>query len=138
MEFNIFKVDKWQLPSLSRKRPTVLLVEDNESDAELIRKAAESEGFAVVVERTAEGALGVLHKNGRDYIAVFADVGLPYRNGWSLAKEINRHWPTLTVCMMSGVSERLIPPNRGRMYDVLWKDDNFYDVFRQLKQWKNL
>lgn len=138
MEINIFKVDKWLWPSLSRRRPTILIVEDDEDDAGTIRRAAEAEGLAVVSEKTAEAALGILHKNGKDYIAVFVDVGLPYMDGWSLAQEINRHWPTLTVCVMSGAAERLSPPKRGRMYDVLWKDDNFYDVFRQLKQWKNL
>lgn len=138
MDINIFKVDKWQLPGLSRKKPTVLVVEDNKDDSDLMRLAAEAEGLAIVAEKTAEAALGLLHKNGRDYIAVFVDVGLPYMDGWSLAQEINRHWPTLTVCVMSGNTERLCPPKRGRMYDVLWKDDNFYDVFRQLKQWKNL
>jgi DNA-binding NtrC family response regulator len=138
MEINIFKVDKWQLPGFSKKKPTVLIVEDSTDDVAIISRAAVAEGISVVTERTAEGALGVLHKNGKDYIAVFVDVGLPYKDGWTLALEINQHWPALTVCVMSGAAERLGPPTRGRMYDVLWKDSNFYEVFRQLKRWKNL
>jgi DNA-binding response OmpR family regulator len=123
---------------LVRKKPTVLVVEDNADDATMMRRAASAEGFDVVVEGSAEAALGVLHKNGKDYVAVFVDVGLPYMNGWKLAGQIHEHWPTLTVCIMSGSGERLHPPERGRMFDVLWKSESYFEVFRQLKSWKNL
>lgn len=140
MEVSLFKISTLDLSRLwrERRKPTVLIVEDNREDAALIERAALAEGFEVVWERSAEGALGVLHKNGKDYVSVFVDVGLPYMDGWTLALEIHKHWPTLTVCIMSGAHERLCPTEKGRMFNVLWKSDSYYDVFRQLKSWKNL
>ncbi len=134
LNFNSLKVS---LP-WNRQKPTVLIVEDNRNDADLMRHAAEAEGLGVVVEQTAEGALGVLHKNGKDYIGVFVDVGLPYMTGWKFTQEVNKHWPSLTVCIMSSSPENLAPIQQGRMYDVLWKSESFYEVFRQLKMWKGL
>ena len=57
----------------------LLVVEDNEELAELLRRGLEAEGFDVDQAFTAEDASGAL-KDAR-YAAVVLDLGLPDRDG---------------------------------------------------------
>lgn len=117
-----------------RKRNTVLLVEDDSKDADLIRIAASDEGFDLVVAETAEQALGILHENGKKFVLALVDVGLPRMSGWTFRRIASERWPDLRVWMISGSEHMLTELPKGIPVTLLLKSTDYHAVFRELKK----
>ena len=137
-EINVVKLDANHIDWLAifhfRRKNTVLLVEDNANDIELIRVAAEDEGFAVVVAETAEQAVGILHENGKKFILALVDVSLPRMSGWHFYEVVRVRWPKLRIWMMSGSENAFEGLPKGIPVTLLWKSSNYHPVFRELKK----
>lgn len=134
---NLFNVDlhlDWpDWAKFGRRELTILVVENEASDIELIRWGAEKEGLKVEVAGSAEEALGILHRNGKTFCHVLIDVGLPGMNGWELRAKLHDAWPNLPVCMMSGHLDSLSRMPKGERVCVLLKSANYGLVLRAMK-----
>ncbi len=62
----------------------VLLVEDNNDDAELIARAFRKAGLPVILERVADGDAAVERLNGGPVSLVLLDLKLPLRSGFEV------------------------------------------------------
>jgi len=83
---------------------TVLLVEDDEDNRELMTEVLESAGFRVVTASSGAEALRALA--GQVVGAVVTDVGLPGVNGLEVARAAKRLEPPVPVVVVTGYSER--------------------------------
>lgn len=138
-EINVVNVDvktDWlDLFSFFRRRKnTILLVEDEANDVELIRRAAEFEGYALVVAETAEQAIGILHENGKKFVLAIVDVGLPRMDGWTFRQIAAERWPAMRIWMISGSEMAFQGLPQGVPVTLLWKSADYHAVFRELKK----
>lgn len=118
---------------------TILLVEDDPTDAELILHAIEEASLKSIegevrleVRSTAEGALAVL--NERPVDVVLTDMVLPGMDGLDLVRHIQSldgNLPVLVVTRMNGV-ETAVDAMRGGAYDYVLKPVNPTDLGMRL------
>ncbi len=94
-----------------RTPPRILLVEDEQHLADVLRFNLEAEGHAVDVAGTGEDALTRLLRNGRDeYDLVVLDVMLPGKDGFTVVSELRAANQFVPVLMLTAL---------GRPEDVL-------------------
>lgn len=127
-----FDFGSWSIPFFRRKPKTLLLVEDNPLTIRLIQRAGEDAGLIVESTLTAEEAIGVLHANGKRFVCVLIDVGLPLMNGWELRQRILDSWPNLEVVIMSSAPEAFFNMPIGVRLSVLIKPSSYGEFFRTL------
>ncbi len=108
------------MPSASRPRHRVLVVEDDGISRELIAQVLQTGGFDVIAASTGEQALLTLCQQGDEIDWLVSKVKLPgLVCGWLLADEYHTHHPdraallvspTLTTPKMPSVHAVFIPP----------------------------
>jgi two-component system response regulator VicR len=76
----------------SGKHPAILVVDDNQDNAEIIRQYLEIRGYAVTVAHSGDEALS-LFETVRPSL-VLLDVMMPGRDGWEVCRVMKQH-PTL-------------------------------------------
>jgi DNA-binding response OmpR family regulator len=81
-------------------RGTVLVVEDSEQSAELLRELVEGEGFEAEVARSAEE--GVAAHERMHPVAVLLDWGLPDGPGTEVCREIRKRDGAVPIIFVSG------------------------------------
>ena len=111
----------------------LLVVEDNEELAGLLRRGLEAEGFAVDQAETAEDASDAL-KDAR-YAAVILDLGLPDRDGASVLREMRGRkdsTPVLVLTARGGLHERVAGLQSGAD-DYLVKPFAFEELVARLR-----
>jgi DNA-binding response OmpR family regulator len=87
---------------------TILVVEDNASLVELLRKVLREHGYDVCSAR--DGDSGLAHALEEEPDLVILDIGLPRRNGFDVVKELRRHGvdaPTLILSARADVADRI-------------------------------
>ena len=88
------------------KLPPVLVVDDNQDNAEIIRQYLEIRGYPVTVAHSGDEAL-TLFETVRPAV-VLLDVMMPGRDGWEVCRVIKQH-PTLgrtvRVIMVTALDE---------------------------------
>jgi CheY-like chemotaxis protein len=88
------------------KLPPVLVVDDNQDNAEIIRQYLENRGYPVTVAHSGDEAL-TLFESVRPAV-VLLDVMMPGRDGWEVCRVIKQH-PTLgrtvRVIMVTALDE---------------------------------
>ncbi len=91
-----------------KKKPTILIVEDEDVLIELLRGTLEHHGFSVIT--TQDGAEGIrLYKEHVNEIdVVLTDMGLPSRGGWEVLEEVRKINPAAKVICASGFLENSI------------------------------
>ena len=87
---------------MNRISGTVLVVDDEASDATLMRESLTSAGFAVIEADDYPSALRVFDARRHDIDLLLADVSLPGRTGIDLARALLRSKPELKVLFISG------------------------------------
>ncbi|MGH7168424.1 MAG: sigma-54-dependent transcriptional regulator [Nitrospiraceae bacterium] len=123
----------------ARAQFTILLVEDDPSDTELILHAIEQAELKAIggelkleVRASAEGALRCLNEQPVDL--VLTDMVLPGQSGLDLVsqiQELDRNLPVLVVTRMSGVQTAVDAMRRGA-YDYILKPVNPSDLGMRL------
>jgi signal transduction histidine kinase/CheY-like chemotaxis protein len=89
----------------AQQRGAVLLVEDDDEVAALVKEMLEQLGYGVTRVASAMAALGAL-SNGRDVDLVFSDVMMPGgMNGVDLVREIRRRRTNIPVLLTSAYAE---------------------------------
>lgn len=82
--------------------PRVLVVDDREDLAMLVKESLEMNGYSVAVAYEAESALACLELDG-PFDLVLSDIVMPgTRSGLALAREAVRRFPRLSVLLMTG------------------------------------
>jgi DNA-binding response OmpR family regulator len=92
----------------------VLVVEDEKKTAQFVRKALQTEGFAVDVCHDGDGALAATSATPFD--AVVLDIMLPGRDGLSVLRQLRERKNTTPVLLLSArgeVNERVEGLNAG-------------------------
>ena len=82
----------------------VLVVEDNNDIACILKERLEYEGFSVVIAQDGYLAIGFL-KNDTAPDAVILDLMLPGRNGMDLLCSLRSKWPKVKIFIYSGFNE---------------------------------
>lgn len=82
--------EKQKLKTLKRCRVRVLLVEDDTLSQNVEKTLLEEFGCIVDVASNGEEALAKLKNNNNNYELIYMDIGLPDRDGYTLAREIRR------------------------------------------------
>ncbi len=83
---------------------TVLLVEDDADNRELMIEVLESSGFGVVAAPS--GAQGIALLRARRFDVVVTDVGMPGVGGLDVARAAKAARPDVPVLVVTGYSER--------------------------------
>ena len=84
----------------SKKKPTILVVDDDETNLELARALLEADGFAVVTATDAMSTFDVL--KDVDPALILMDIQLPGMDGWELTRRLKKnvvtsHIPIIAV-----------------------------------------
>jgi DNA-binding NtrC family response regulator len=100
---------------------TILLVDPEQDQADIIRETLESASFRCHVATTAKSALKALLEGGID--VVFSELSLPDMDGLALARTIVRDHPRLPVIIItgSGTTETAIEATKLGAYEYLLK-----------------
>jgi DNA-binding response OmpR family regulator len=69
--------------------PAILVVDDNDDNAEIVRTLLESRGFAVLVAHDGDDAM-TLFESARPAL-VLLDVLMPGRSGWEVCRLMRQH-----------------------------------------------
>lgn len=119
-------------------RPTVLVVEDEDSLRAGIRRLLQNEGYNVVEAQNGATALQLLEGAAPDSIAlVLTDLRMPIMDGRQLASALARRRPSLPIVFMSGFTAqlmdlRLVSPNLAFLAKPFRNDDLLAAVRSQL------
>ncbi len=81
---------------------SILVIDDESSDLDLIRLALENSGFTVWDAECYDRGLDAFHAHRGQISMVIVDVSLPRKNGVELAKELLLLEPALKVLFVSG------------------------------------
>ena len=100
---------------VSGERPTILLVEDEETLLAPIREFLEEEGFEVLTALDGVAAVRVHAENADRIQAVLLDLGLPRLGGWEAFLKMRERDPALRCIVASGNIE---PDQRAAMEDA--------------------
>jgi DNA-binding NtrC family response regulator len=90
------------------RRPTVLIVEDDEDQRFLVSTLFEESDLNVIECASAEAAVAILAENSGNIALVFTDVRLSgHMDGVDLARMIGAKYPGVAVLITSGFYDRL-------------------------------
>lgn len=131
LDFHI-DLGKIRFPWFRKKPRAVLVVDDDNVTLQLVRRAAEAKGFEIETAETAEEAIGILRRNGRQFVLAMVDVKLPLMSGWELRAELVRLWPRLPVVIMSGAPESFMNMPHGERLTILIKPAHYGEFFGEL------
>ena len=81
---------------------TILVVDDEQTDREQMRRTLQDEGYTVIEADTYQEALRVFELNRQSFELLIADVSLPGGNGCELAIALRQQKPDLRVLFVSG------------------------------------
>jgi CheY-like chemotaxis protein len=81
--------------NIADDRPLILVVEDNEADAELVAHIVERGGFRVEIARTGSEALSKARTS--QPVAILLDIVLPELDGWEVLARLKRDKTTSSI-----------------------------------------
>jgi CheY-like chemotaxis protein len=96
---------------------SVLLVEDDDDNRELLAEVLRLDGHAVEAAADAAEALALVDR--RRFDVMVADVGLPGMDGLALAREVRRRHPQVGVVAVSGWDGGDVTAAVGRELDAV-------------------
>jgi CheY-like chemotaxis protein len=88
--------------------PKILLVEDNETNRDLLRRRLERKGYLVVTAADGEQGYSLTHSERPDLVLM--DISLPGMNGWQVAQllktdDSTRHIPIIVLTAHALISD---------------------------------
>jgi two-component system, cell cycle response regulator DivK len=89
--------------------PKILVVEDNETNRDLLRRRLERKGHQVITANDGEQGYSLAHTEVPDLVLM--DISLPGMNGWQVAQllktnDITRHIPIIVLTAHALISDR--------------------------------
>jgi len=118
---------------MAKKRPKILLVDDEEKILQSLSAALSDEGMSVRSAKSAEESLPVLERESFD--CALLDIWLPGKDGLELLQEVKKRWPELAVIMISGhgTIETAVRATKLGAFDFLEKPLNLEKVILGIK-----
>ena len=87
-----------------RKKPKVLLVEYNQTIAELTKDAMEKAGFRVYLASNGKDAIEMYFEKIRRPDLIITNVPMPYMNGLEVVKSIRKHNKRIPILFLSDLN----------------------------------
>lgn len=89
--------------------PTILLVEDNEMNRDMLKRRLERKGYRVITAQ--DGAEGYYFARSKAPDLILMDIGLPIMNGWDAAQKLKsdkatRHIPIIVLTAHALATDR--------------------------------
>jgi two-component system, cell cycle response regulator DivK len=89
--------------------PTILLVEDNETNRDMLSRRLQRKGYHIVTATDGEQGLSIARETGPDLILM--DITLPEMDGWEVTRilkedENTRHIPIIALTARALMSDR--------------------------------
>lgn len=121
--------------SEAQRRPTLLLVDDEEHILSALRRVLRGEPYELLTACGGSEALALLAANDVDLVV--SDARMPGLDGPTLLAEVQRRWPCALRILLTGATDldtsvRAI--NQGQIYRYLgkpWNDDELRVTLRQ-------
>lgn len=113
----------------------ILIVEDSEKLAALLKKGLESEGYAADIIYDGKSALDRIFLNHQDYDMVILDLMLPEIGGIEICKKTREHKISIPVLMLTAkdtTDDKVIGLNSGAD-DYLIKPFSFEELLARIK-----
>ena len=99
----------------AKKGYSILIVDDEESLADLNAEILESAGYKTAVVHDADQALHECKQQGFDLM--ITDIIMPGLNGYELSEQINAIYPDMKIVVTSGYDEHVQPDkNKSKVY----------------------
>lgn len=95
---------------------TVLVVDDESAQRELLRRWLDSWGYSVRVAADARQGLEAMLAEPADIL--LADIRMPVPDGLWLAERIRAQWPRTSIVIVSGVAEAELAQKAGQLGKV--------------------
>jgi two-component system, NtrC family, response regulator AtoC len=89
------------------RRNHILIAEDEPEVRNFLRLALRSEDYTVEFVEDGEEVLSYLNTNGAGLSLLMLDILMPRRDGMETLQEVRKHYPSLPVIMMSGLTSPL-------------------------------
>jgi CheY-like chemotaxis protein len=83
---------------------TILVVEDDSIQLQILRLILEMDGYTVLVAGNAEEALELTKGHAEDLSLLITDIQMPGMDGIQLSQEITRMRPGIRVLLISGTT----------------------------------
>ena len=90
-----------------RKRPRILIVDDEASVRGFVRRILEREDLELLEAGNGREALEVVEAESTPIDLLLTDIDMPVMDGERLAAALRARFPTLKILFLTGVSERL-------------------------------
>jgi CheY-like chemotaxis protein len=100
---------------------SILLVDDEETDREQVRRSLQHQGYTILEAGTYHEALGIVELNRGSFELLISDISLPGGNGCELAIALRKQKPDLRVLFISGYVGAEICP----YYSIEVSDEHF-------------
>jgi CheY-like chemotaxis protein len=100
----------------TRRRESILVVDDERLLLNAMRRSLEREGFRIFQASEADGALAVLGEHLGEIDVVVSDVTLPGMSGTELVREVAQRSPRTKLVLMSGYADEEITRAPGTRF----------------------
>jgi DNA-binding NtrC family response regulator len=90
-------------PTASERRPTVLVVDDEEDLRDIMRRMLERRGFDTLVAGDSQQAISACREHPGDIDILVTDLGLPGVSGGDLSRAATELRPEMQVVYISGL-----------------------------------
>ncbi len=117
------------------KAKKVLIVEDEQTIAELVQNLLETEGFKVIIASNGREALQILP--GKSVDLILSDIMMPFMDGFRLCQELNRHpvYRNIKLVLMSAANPSQIASDHSCEYAAFIKKpfdlENLLETIKQ-------
>ncbi|WP_271408334.1 HD domain-containing phosphohydrolase [Pseudomonas sp. Q1-7] len=121
--------------SEAQRRPTLLLVDDEEHILSALRRVLRGEPYELLTASGGSQALALLAANDIDLVV--SDARMPGLDGPALLAEVQRRWPGTLRLLLTGATDletSIRAINQGQIYRYLgkpWNDDELRVTLRQ-------
>lgn len=88
-----------------RKRPKILLVDDNDDICEVTSMLLSKLGYDVAVAKSGAAAISLLEKDRVPADLLMVDFAMPEMSGLQLTRKLRSRWPELKVVVVTGYAD---------------------------------
>lgn len=113
---------------------TILLVEDEKRQLELMQKFLESHGYRVLIARDGIEAVEVFLRHKEEIALALLDIGLPKLNGWDAYHKMRANNPSLKAIVATGFAAHPIESEvaKGDLCGIILKPYQLDDVLERI------
>jgi PAS domain S-box-containing protein len=121
-------------PGAEARSVNVLVVDDDQRVRDAVVGMLTMAGHHTDHAGSGQEALAKLERDRFD--VVFTDLSMPEMDGWAVASEVHRRWPSVKVVLITGnaLEPEIVDGNRGLVSEVIFKPVRFDDLSSAMDQ----